>query len=76
MRKLTVLFAGLLLTAMIGATSGAQAHTTQQCLTELRTYSTLCKLSPTAWLSGMCKNKKVQAWCGNKKLHQEKFHEN
>lgn len=74
MKKITILFAGVSIAAMIGATSGAQAHTTQQCLNELKTYATLCKFSPTAWLSGMCKNKKVQSWCKDKKQHDDKFH--
>lgn len=74
MKKLSILFAGLYLAAMLGGISSAQAHSAQACQKEIRTASLLCKFSPTAWLTGMCKNKKVLQWCSDKKKHNDKFH--
>ena len=74
MKKLSILFAGLYLAAMIGGISGAQAHTAKSCVKELQSYSKMCKFSPTAWILGFCKNKKAQAWCSDKKKHDQKFH--
>lgn len=76
MRKLGILFAGLYVVAMLGGISSAQAHSTKACQQEIKAAGTLCKLSPTAWLTGMCKNKKVLQWCSDKKQHKKKFHEN
>ena len=74
MKKLSILFAGLYLAAMLGGISSAQAHSSQACIQEIKAAGTLCKLSPTAWLTGMCKNKKVLQWCSDKKKHNDKFH--
>ena len=76
MKKLSIVFAGLYLAAMIGGISGAQAHTPEQCKQEVKTSGTLCKFSPTAWVLGMCKNKTVLQWCSDKKEHKKKFHSN
>ncbi len=74
MKKFGAVFAAAYLAALIGSISGAHAHTAEQCKKELKTYASMCKFSPTAWILGMCKNKKAQTWCTNKKLHDEKFH--
>ncbi len=74
MRKLSILFAGLYLAAMLGGVSGAQAHSAAKCKKELQNYSKMCIFSPTAWILGFCKNKKAQAWCSDKKMHAKKFH--
>jgi len=74
MKKTCIIFAGLYLAAMLGGISGAQAHSASQCKKELVSYSKMCKFSPTAWILGLCKNKKAQAWCGDKKMHAKKFH--
>ena len=74
MKKFGATFAAAYLAALIGGISGAQAHSAQQCKKELKSYASMCKFSPTAWLLGLCKNKKAQAWCSDKKLHDEKFH--
>ena len=75
MKRLTSALAAVCLAGAVGATA-AQAHTPRQCKQELKTYSFLCKFSPTAWLSGMCKNDKVRAWCDDRKEHDRKFHDN
>ena len=74
MKNLSIVFAGLYLAAMIGGISGAQAHTAAACKKELKSYASMCKFSPTAWLLGFCKNKKAIAWCSDKKMHAAKFH--
>lgn len=74
MKKLTILFAGAFLAATVGGIAGVQAHTAEQCKKELKSYASMCKFSPTAFILGFCKNKKAQAWCSDKKLHKEKFH--
>ena len=74
MKKLSAVLAALYLAAMLGGISGAQAHTAKACVKELKTYAAGCKFSPTAWILGFCKNKKAQAWCKDKKMHEEKFH--
>ena len=74
MKKLGIVFAGLYLAAMLGGISAAQAHSVAQCKKELQNYAKICKFSPTMLILGFCKNKKVQAWCSDKKLHAEKFH--
>ncbi|MDA7949665.1 MAG: hypothetical protein MPJ78_19590 [Hyphomicrobiaceae bacterium] len=74
MKKLATAFAAAYLVALIGGIAGAQAHSAQQCKKELKSYASMCKFSPTAWILGFCKNKKAQSWCSNKKLHDEKFH--
>lgn len=74
MRKLSILFAGLYLAAMLGGIPGAQAHSVKACQQEIKASGTMCKFSPTAWILGFCKNKKVLQWCSDKKMHAEKFH--
>jgi len=74
MKKLSIVFAGLYLAAILGGISGARAHTAAQCQKEIKTSGTLCKFSPTAWILGFCKNKKVLQWCSDKKEHDAKFH--
>jgi hypothetical protein len=74
MKKLSLLFAGLYMAAMLGGIPGAQAHTAQQCTKEIKASGTLCKFSPTAWILGFCKNKTVLKWCSDKKQHDDKFH--
>ena len=74
MKKIGVVFASAYFLALVGGITGAQAHTVQQCQQELKTYASMCKFSPTAWVLGLCKNKKAQTWCSNKKKHDDKFH--
>lgn len=74
MRKLSILFAGLYLAVMLGGIPGAQAHSAKACQQEIKAAGTMCKFSPTAWILGMCKNKKVLQWCSDKKKHDDKFH--
>ena len=74
MKKLGVLIAGLYMLAMLGSMPAAQAHTAANCKKELQQYSKLCIFSPTAFILGFCKNKKAQAWCSDKKKHEDKFH--
>ena len=74
MKKVSIIFAGLYLAAMLGGISGAQAHSAAKCKKELKNYAATCKFSPTMWILGFCKNKKAITWCSNKKLHDEKFH--
>ncbi len=74
MKKLSIVFASLYLATMIGGISGAQAHTAAECEKELKSYGKMCIFSPTAWVLGLCKNKKAIAWCSDKKLQDKKFH--
>jgi hypothetical protein len=74
MKKMSVLFAGLFVVAMLGGVTGAQAHSAAKCKKELVSYSKMCKFSPSAWILGFCKNKNAQAWCSDKKKHAAKFH--
>ena len=74
MKKISLILAGLYLAAMLGGISGAQAHSAEKCVKELKNYSKMCKFSPTMFILGFCKNKKAQAWCSDKKMHAEKFH--
>jgi len=74
MKKLSILFAGLYLAAMLGGISTARAHSAAQCKKQLQNYAKMCKFSPSMWILGFCKNKKAQAWCSDKKMHAEKFH--
>ena len=74
MKKMSAVFAGLYLAAMLGGISTAQAHTAAKCKKELQTYAKMCKFSPSMFILGFCKNKKAQEWCGDKKMHADKFH--
>ncbi|MHA1164900.1 MAG: hypothetical protein ACTSP0_04870 [Alphaproteobacteria bacterium] len=74
MKKFVLLLAGVYVAAMLGGSSGAQAHSAKSCVKELKAYSASCKFSPTAWILGFCKNKKAQKWCSDKKMHAKKFH--
>ena len=74
MKKIGLLLASVYVAAMLGSSSGAQAHSAKACVKELKAYAATCKFSPTAWLLGFCKNKKAQAWCKDKKMHDKKFH--
>lgn len=74
MKRLGLVLAGAYLAATLGMAADAQAHTSQQCVKELKSYASMCKFSPTAFILGFCKNKQAQKWCTNRKLHDEKFH--
>lgn len=74
MKKLAFVVAGAYLAVSLGTVTVARAHSTQQCKEELKTYASMCKFSPTAFILGFCKNKKAQQWCTDRKLHDEKFH--
>lgn len=74
MKKLGLLLAGVYVAAMLGGSSGVQAHSAKSCVKELKTYAASCKFSPTAWILGFCKNKKAQKWCSDKKQHKKIFH--
>jgi hypothetical protein len=74
MKRICLFLAATFVASTIESTSIAHAHTAQQCVKELQSYSAMCKFSPTAFILGFCKNKKAQKWCSDRKLHDEKFH--
>lgn len=74
MKRFCLFLAATFVAGTVALTGIAQAHTAQQCVKELQSYSTMCKFSPTAFILGFCKNKKAQQWCSDRKLHDEKFH--
>lgn len=74
MKKIAIFAAAAYVFTVVGSLNDAQAHSAKQCIKELQTYASGCKLSPTAWILGFCKNKKAQKWCTDKKKHDKKFH--